>query len=205
MPLFEKSDDDDTPVTLVGVEFSDVFRAQEFLTAVTRLSSQGNLRIKDAVFIAADADGKTIVRETIDPTPRKSALGGAMWAGLVGLLIGGPIGWVGGMAIGAGTGVVSAKVIDLGIPDEWVDWFKQAVDPSKVILALLVSDVDIDELVAEASRFAGAELVYANLDPSAFARLKEALGDPDATQQPEADEPTVDPAGTELPPPAPPA
>jgi len=202
MQPFERSDDD-TPLTLVGVEFSDLFRAQEFLTVATRLAAHGDLKLRDAVFVAADADGKVVVRETIDPSPGRSALGGAMWTGLFGLLLGGPIGWIGGMAIGAGTGAVAAKAIDLGIPDEWVDWFKQAVDPDRVILALLVSDVDINVLVEEAGRFAGAELVYANLDPTTLARLHDALGTPD-------DDYVAEPASTirsgdELPPPPAPA
>jgi uncharacterized membrane protein len=174
MHPFERTDDD-SPLTLVGIEFPDAFRAQEFLTATTRLASGGHLRLRDAVFVAADADGKTVVRETVDPTPGRSALGGAMWAGLFGLLLGGPIGWIGGMAIGAGTGAVTAKVVDLGIPDEWVDWFKQAVGPDRVILALLVSNVDMPELIAESARFAGADLVYANVDPTTLNRLTQAL------------------------------
>lgn len=197
MQPFDRSDDD-APLTLVGVEFSDLYRAQEFLTAATRLAANGSLRLRDAVFVVADADGKVVARETIDPSPGRSALGGAMWTGLFGLLLGGPIGWIGGMAIGAGTGAVTAKVIDLGIPDEWVDWFKQAVDPDRVILALLVSDVDVTALVDEASRFAGAELVYTNLDPSALRRLEEALGasDDDRPAEPGAiaeDEPLPPP------------
>ena len=56
MQPFDRSDDD-TPLTLVGVEFSDQFRAQEFLTAATRLAANGDLRLRDAVFVAADGDG----------------------------------------------------------------------------------------------------------------------------------------------------
>jgi uncharacterized membrane protein len=205
MQPFDRSRDDDAPLTLVGVEFSDIFRAQEFLTATSRLASNGRLRLRDAVFVAADADGKTVVRETTDPTPGRSALGGAMWASLFGLLLGGPIGWIGGLAIGAGTGAVTAKVVDLGIPDEWVAWFKKAVDPERVILALLVSNVDFDALTTEARRFAGADLVYANLDPSALAQLDAAF----ATDH-SGDEPTdpSEPADQALdagdPPPPPP-
>jgi uncharacterized membrane protein len=174
MQPFEGSADD-SPLTLVGIEFPDVYRAQEFLTATTRLAANGQLRLRDAVFVAADSDGKTVVHETKDPSPGRSALGGAVWAGLLGLLLGGPIGWIGGMAIGAGTGAVTAKVIDLGIPDEWVDWFRKAVDPDTVILALLVSDVDMPALVEESKRFAGAELVYANVDPTTLNQLEQSL------------------------------
>ena len=177
MPLFDRHDDD-TPLTLVGLEFSDAFRAQEFLTAATRLASNDHLKLKDAVFVAADAEGKTVVRETVDPSTGRSAVGGAFWTGLFGLLLGGPIGWIGGMAIGAGGGAVAAKFVDLGIPDEWVDWFRKAVQPGTVILALLVTDVDEDALVKEVERFSGAHLVYTNLDPIGLRRVEEALGEP---------------------------
>ncbi len=204
MQPFDRSrDDDDAPLTLVGVEFSDSFRAQEFLTATTRLAANQRLRLRDAVFVAADADGKTVVRETTDPTPGRSALGGAVWASLFGLLLGGPIGWIGGLAIGAGTGAVTAKVVDLGIPDEWVAWFKQAVGPDRVILALLVSHVDIEALTAEARRFAGADLVYANLGPSALAQLNEAFASPsEGDEHADRSHQSLD-TGDRLPPPLP--
>ena len=71
--------------------------------------------------------------------------------------------------------MAGAKLIDLGIPDEWVDWFKQAVQPGAVIVALLVEDLVPDALVAEVGRFAGAELVYANLDDHTIDRVKAAV------------------------------
>src|SRR5436190_24396376 len=91
-----------TEQTLVGIAFGDVFRAQEFLTAATRLAANGHLRLIDAVFVHKDDSGKTTVRETIDPTPGRSALSGAVWAGLFGLLLGGPVGWIVGAGGGAG-------------------------------------------------------------------------------------------------------
>lgn len=165
----------DHPQELVGVAFETPFRAQEFLVAVGGLAAAGRLKLRDAVTVLKDADGKTTARETIDPTPGRSALSGAMWAGLFGLILGGPVGWVAGLAVGAGAGAASAKVVDLGIPDEWVGWFKQAVEPGRTIVALLVEDLDPDALVGEVERFPGAELVYSNLDPGTIARIKAGL------------------------------
>jgi uncharacterized membrane protein len=165
------------PETLVGISFDDVFRAQEFLTAATRLASKGDFQIIDAVIVVKDDDGKTHVRETIDPQPGRSAMSGALWTGLFGLLLGGPVGWLAGAAIGAGAGAATAKVVDLGISDEWVAWFREAVQPGTATIVLLVTKLDRDALVAEAKRFTGAELVYANLDESTIDRIKQALGD----------------------------
>jgi uncharacterized membrane protein len=181
--MSETSHDDATTAadeqqTLVGISFADAFRAQEFLTAATRLAANDRLRLRDAVIVTKNAAGKTMVRETTDLEPGRSALSGALWAGLFGLLLGGPVGWVVGAGVGAGTGAVAAKVIDHGVSDEWVGWFRQTVDAGTTTLVLLVENLDRAALVGELERFAGAHLVYANLDPTWLARIRTALGDP---------------------------
>jgi uncharacterized membrane protein len=196
--------------TLVGIAFGDAFRAQEFLTAATRLNAKGQLRLRDAVFVAKDESGKTVVRETIDPQPGRTALSGALWAGLFGLILGGPVGWLVGAGVGAGTGAVTAKVIDHGVPDEWVEWFREAVQPGTTTLALLVEDLDRNALVAELERFAGAKLVYANLDAAWVERIRAALHESSSeavpAPTPSPPPPPVD-AGprSDLPPPSAPA
>ena len=166
---------DIVPQTLVGISFPDLFRAQEFLTALQRLASNKELVLEDAVVVMKDDDGKTVVRETIDPQPGRSALSGGVWTGLFGLILGGPVGWAAGAAIGAGAGALTAKLVDLGISDEWVEWFRQAVRPGTATVAALASEIREDALVAEVERFAGAELVYANFDDEMLARVNAAL------------------------------
>jgi uncharacterized membrane protein len=161
---------------LVGITLEDAYRAQELLVAVNRLAAKGRLHLLDAVVVLKNDDGHTHVKETIDPTPGRTAFSGAVWAGLFGLLLGGPVGWLAGTAVGAGAGAMTAKVIDLGIPDDWVEWFRAAVRPGTATLALLVSDLDVDALVAEARRFTGAELIYADLDDTTIERISEAFG-----------------------------
>jgi uncharacterized membrane protein len=165
------------PETLVGISFEDLFRAQEYLTAATRLASKNEFKLIDAVILVKTPEGKVHVHETIDPQPGRSAMSGALWTGLFGLLLGGPVGWIAGAAIGAGAGAVTAKVVDLGISDAWVAWFREAIRPGTATVVLLVTKLDRDALIGEAARFEGAELVYANLDESTIDRLKEALGD----------------------------
>ena len=173
---------DDSPQTLVGISFvmiaiGDTFRAQEFLTAAQRLASNGRMHLKDAVFVVKRDDGNTVVRETIDPQPGRSALSGAVWASLFGLLLGGPGGWLAGGAIGAAGVAAAAKLVDLGVPDEWVEWFRDEVQSGTTTLVLLVTDLDRDALVTELERFSGAKLVYANLEPYWLDRMHQALGE----------------------------
>lgn len=170
---------DATPQTLVGIAFPDIYRAQEFMTAALGLAARGDLVLVDRVLITKNEDGTTRVVETTDPQGGRTALSGAVWAGLIGLLVGGPIGWVTGIAAGAGAGALVAKVVDLGISDEWVAWFKETVLPGSAIVALLATDLDEEALVGEARRFTGSDLVYANLDDGTVDRLADALGDAD--------------------------
>ena len=141
--------------TLVGVSFGDAFRAQEFLTAATRLAANQRLKLLDAVFVTKDDSGHTTVRETVDPTPGRSAFSGALWAGLFGLILGGPVGWAIGAGVGAGTGVVAAKVIDHGVSDEWVAWFRDTVQSGTTTLVLLVEDLDRDAAGGRAEALRG--------------------------------------------------
>ncbi|WP_041297864.1 DUF1269 domain-containing protein [Ilumatobacter coccineus] len=166
--------DPDAPV-IIGVSFDSALKAQEYLLAMGRLRQDGALDLKDAVTVTKNDDGKVMVTETIDPTPGRAAASGAMWTGLLGLVVGGPIGWIAGLGLGAGAGAVAAKVVDLGIPDEWVDWFKAAVEPGTSTIVILAEHVHVRALAEEARRFRGAELLYTSMSDSAMEQLDEAF------------------------------
>lgn len=167
----------ETDQALIGLSFDDQFRAQEFLTAMSRLASKGSLRLRDAVIVSKDAGGDVRVRETIDPQPARTAASGAIWSGLLGLIVGGPVGWIAGLGIGAGAGAITAKVVDLGVPDEWVDWFREAVRRGTTTVVILAEELDVRALEEEVRRFAGAELLHATLPAATIDQLRSALGD----------------------------
>ena len=106
--------------------------------------------------------------------PGTTAASTGLWTAFIGALVGGPIGLVVGGAIGAGAGALTAKIVDLGIPDEWVAWLKEAVDPGHTVLAILVTDFDRDAVLAELERFHGARLLYGNLPPDLMTKVREA-------------------------------
>ena len=84
---------------LVGIAFADTFRAQEYVLAITGLAAKHKLKLRDVVTLECSDDGTVRVHETIDPAPKQAALSGALWAGLFGLLLGGPVGWAAGAAL----------------------------------------------------------------------------------------------------------
>jgi uncharacterized membrane protein len=160
---------------IIGVSFDRPVLAQQYLLAMGGLKEVGALDLKDAVLVTKDADGGVKVVETIDPTPGRAALNGAMWTSLLGLVLGGPVGWIAGLGIGAASGAVTAKIVDLGIPDEWVAWFREAVEPGTSTVVILAEHVHVPALAAEARRFVGAELLYTSMPDYAYEQLRDAL------------------------------
>jgi uncharacterized membrane protein len=163
------------PEALFGISFDDPFRAEQYLLALRGLAARGDLVLGDAVVVYKGDDGNVKVRETTDLQPSGTAVRGALWTGLLGLLVAGPLGWLAGLGIGAGAGALTAKVVDIGIPDEWVNWFKDAVRPHTSTVIALATQVNLTALYREAQRFAGAELVHTTLRPGASADLAAAL------------------------------
>lgn len=164
---------------IIGVSFDDPFRATEYLTEMSRLASLDRLSLRDAVIVSKDDSGDVRVRETIDPQPGRSALSGAAWTGLLGLILGGPVGWLAGTGIGAGVGALTAKVVDVGIPDEWVAWFRDAVDAGTTTVVNLFEEFDAGAYEREMGRFAGARLVHANLPTATLRDIRRAFGEHD--------------------------
>ena len=172
----ETQSDDGIPQTLVGISFADIFRAQEFLTAATGLAAKSRLKLKDAVLVVKDADGKTHVKETVDPgtsvAPPCPAPSGPACSDSSSAARG----------VGRRPGRRRRRRCGHGqnwstsaSPTSWVSWFREAVQPGTATVALLIEDVDRNALVEEAARFTGAELVYANLDDDTLERIKTAL------------------------------
>lgn len=169
---------DSDPDTLFGLSFDSENRAQQFMLAINELAHDHKLHLVDAVLVVRDSEDHIRVRETIDPQPGRSALSGAMWTGLLGLIVGGPVGWIAGIGVGAGVGAISAKVIDLGIPDEWVSWFKEAIRSDTATVVVLAGEIDQEALSAEVGRFPGVRLVHTTVPAEALARLRSEFDDP---------------------------
>jgi uncharacterized membrane protein len=165
----------DDPRKLIVLGFDSALKAQEALLAATRLVSEGQILVHDAVFVQKDADGKTHVTETVDETPGQAALSGGFWGMLFGTLLAGPVGTVVGGALSAGTSALIAKLVDVGIADESIAKLRETITPGTTALALLISHVHESALLAELHRFAGAKLVATNLPAEAVTAVKAAL------------------------------
>jgi len=163
------------PRKLIVLGFDSRLKAEEALLAATRLQVEGEIVLHDAVFVTKDEDGTTHVTETVDETPGDAALSGSFWGMLFGTLLAGPVGTVVGGAVSAGASALVAKLVDIGISDAAIKQLRETISTGTTALALLISHIHEEKLVAELHRFAGARLVATDLPEAAVAAVKAAL------------------------------
>ena len=163
------------PRKLIVLGFDSRLKAEEALLAATRLQADGEIILHDAVFVTKDEDGATHVTETVDESPGDAALSGSFWGMLFGTLLAGPVGTVVGGALSAGTSALVAKLVDIGISDAAIKQLRETISTGTTALALLISHIHEEKLVAELHRFAGAKLVATDLPEAAVAAVKAAL------------------------------
>ena len=163
------------PRKLIVLGFDSRLKAEEALLAATRLQVEGEIVLHDAVFVTKDEDGTTHVTETVDETPGDAALSGSFWGMLFGTLLAGPVGTVVGGAVSAGASALVAKLVDIGISDAAIKQLRETISTGTTALALLISHIHEEKLVAELHRFAGATLVATDLPEAAVEAVKAAL------------------------------
>lgn len=172
---------------LVVVGFDNPNDADRVLTELTRLEGEYLIDLEDAVVAIRGPDGAVRVKQTVNLTGTsvaKSGLWGAMWGYLVGVMFLNPIaGLVVGGALGAGSGAVSGRMIDLGINDEFVRSVGDTLQPDTSALFLLVRKSQPEKVLAELSGFKG-RILRSTLSPEQEAGLREALEQAHATSAP---------------------
>ena len=69
---------DPTEQHILAVRFDKPTRADEALLALLHVQQEGGIELADAVVVAKTPEGRTIVRQTVDITPGRGALTGAI-------------------------------------------------------------------------------------------------------------------------------
>ncbi len=160
---------------IIGVSFDKVTRAEEVLLALVHLQQEGEIALSDAVVVMKDDAGKVRIHQTIDPTPGRSAMTGTIWGMLVGLLFGGPV-FLAAAAAGAGGGALMAKLIDLGLDDDWVKDVGRWLDPGTSALLILVAADVRPAVIKELARYEG-DVLYCTFPDAVRQELERALSD----------------------------
>ncbi|HEY80636.1 MAG TPA: DUF1269 domain-containing protein [Caldilineae bacterium] len=104
------------PIHMVVAHFEDDEAAQKALKALNAAHKKEDLPLDGAALIYRDSEGKVHLKEIGDAHAREGAMAGALIGGALGLLFG-PLGLIGGGAIGAYYGSIAAETVEGGVPD----------------------------------------------------------------------------------------
>jgi uncharacterized membrane protein len=159
---------------IVGMSFDKETRADEVLLNLAHLQQEKQITLSDAVVLRKDHNGKAHIRQTVDPSPKTGALSGSMWGLLIGTLFAGPIGFIVGAAAGAGGGALAAKLIDVGLNDDWAKQVGEWLDPGTSALLILVADDVHPVVLRELERFEGT-VIYCTFPDAVRHELERAL------------------------------
>lgn len=155
---------------LVVVEYPDEYRAAEVLASLRRLNRDYLIDLEDACYVTKDSRGKIKLHQNTSLTGAGAAWGG-MWGMLIGLLFFVPFL---GLALGAGMGIISAKLADYGIDDNFAKQVAHDMQPNTSAIFMLVRKSTPEKVVPELAQF-GGKILQTSLPPETEAKLQDAL------------------------------
>jgi len=160
---------------LIMLTFPDTHGAQAAMSGVRALQDMRYAWIDDVAIVEKHNSGRISLH-----TPHGSVTGGALWGGLIGMLLfwwfppawflGG---WLGGMGIGALAGEASKKH---GVDQALVDDVKSKLTEGTSALLLIGATGDADQMARAFEPYHPTDVVRHELPEQTVANLKEALG-----------------------------
>ncbi|HEV8052547.1 MAG TPA: DUF1269 domain-containing protein [Parachlamydiaceae bacterium] len=141
---------------LIVVAFTDEAKAEEVRKILFTMEKQYLLELEDAVVVVKNQEGKISINQTYNLVA-SGAMGGVVYGGLWGLLIGvlflNPLlGWAAGGLVGATTGGVSGWLTDIGIDDNFIKELGNTLRPGNSALFILIKKVTPDKVINELKR-----------------------------------------------------
>ena len=158
--------------TLVAIAYPDTATAEKVRAELVQASKEQLVELQDVVVVERRADGKIKLHQAIGTTGAGAA-GGALWGGLIGLLFLAPLF---GMAIGAASGAIAGKFVDVGVNDDFMKQLGASLPSGGAALIALAHAQARDKLLDRISPY-GGEIIQTSLSEDDEAALRAALGE----------------------------
>ncbi len=155
---------------LIVITFDDENQAPAVFQSLKKLEHQDLLNLDDAAIIVKDADGKVHVKNLVESGVKVGAVAG----GIFGLLIGGLLFPIAGLALGIAGGALIGKSFETGVDQKFVKEVKEGLKPCSSGILFIVSNENTGVLVAALEPYNG-KLYQTTLDSEVEAELKKAL------------------------------
>lgn len=161
------------PSDLIAVTFKDEDRAEEALGELATKQKEHLIELEDVVVARKDENGKVKLKQTMDITAGKGALGGTWWGLLIGLIFGLPLF---GAVVGAASGGITGALTDLGVDDKFAKDVANNMGSRSSAIFVLVRKATPDKVLERVRAF-GGEIHQTSLSNEAEARLQAALSE----------------------------
>ncbi len=156
---------------LIAIAYPDRAAAELAKKRVRQADADGLIQIEDVVVLIRDEDGKIEVQQG-GTGVGTAATGGAIWGGLIGLLLLAPLF---GMAVGAvaGGAIWKSQFGDAGVAQNFVNELSVNLTPGSVALILLVRDLAPERVFPRIQQH--GHVIRTTLSEEAQAQLDAAL------------------------------
>lgn len=155
---------------LIVLTFEDMEQGGQALEALKNAKNSGHLKIDDAALIVKDEAGKVEVKNQMD----KGVKWGAVSGGFIGLLLAGVFFPLAGLAIGAISGALIGKTLDMGVDKKFVKDVTESLKPGMSALFVITNDANPDVAIAALRPFKGT-VYQTTLPTEAVEALQDAL------------------------------
>lgn len=157
--------------SLVVIAYPEEHTAEQVLEEVKKLVQENLLTLEDAAVVTRKGDGKPKIKQAQNLVGA-SALGGAFWGMLIGLIFWMP--WL-GLAVGALSGAISGKLADIGIDDRFIKEVGESLEPGGSALFLLVIRATADKAIERVAPY-GGKIIHTSLSKEQEDAILEAFG-----------------------------
>lgn len=157
---------------LILLKFDSTYGAQQALAAVRALTELRKAWVDDVAVVERHKSGRTSLH-----TPHGSTTSGALWGGLLGMLLfwwfppawfmGA---WVGGLAIGGAVGNAMKKS---GLDEKMVNEIKDGLEKESSMLMLMGAKGDADEMAEAFKPYNPVKVTRYDIPEPTVANLKE--------------------------------
>ncbi len=156
--------------TLVAIAYPNKDQALEVRRVLGRLQKEYLVDLVDAVVVTRDDKGKVHLDQAV-PLAGISAVNGALWGMLIGLLFFVPLL---GAAVGAAGGAIAGKLSDYGIDDKFMRELGEKIQPNTSALFVLARGGVPERVLPEIGKYGGTVL-HTSLPPETEEQLRAAL------------------------------
>ena len=137
--------------TILVIVYPEQKIADEVMTEIDRLHSEGGIELQDACAVTKDKHGKVKIHQ-IHNLPLVAATGGAVLGTIVGMVFLVP--YI-GAAIGAAAGALGGMLADVGIDDEFIRTLGNEIGIENSALFLQLRNAELNTIVPALARHGG--------------------------------------------------